>query len=212
MGKIMVLLDNGHGINTPGKRSPDAAKNITGSAFYLREYAWTREVAKICESMLKMRGYDCEILVPEEHDVPLATRASRVNAWCKKMGKDKVILVSIHNNAAGDGSRWMSARGWAAYTTKGVTKADYLAECLYSAAASVFHYPQKIRKYKDKYLERDWEENFYILTKTSCPAVLVENFFQDNRDDVKYLNSENGKIECARVIVDGIDKYAKTYK
>lgn len=33
---MKVLLDNGHGAETPGKRSPDGR---------LREYAYTREIA-----------------------------------------------------------------------------------------------------------------------------------------------------------------------
>ena len=27
--------------------------------------------------------------------------------------------------------------------------------------------------------DRDWEEDFYILRKSRCPAVLTENFFMD---------------------------------
>ena len=34
--------------------------------------------------------------------------------------------------------------------------------------------------------DRDMESNFYVLKHTSCPAVLTENFFQDNKSDVDY--------------------------
>ena len=47
-----------------------------------------------------------------------------------------LILISIHANALGNGSQWMKAQGWSAYTSKGQTKADILAECLYDAAAT----------------------------------------------------------------------------
>ena len=53
----------------------------------------------------------------------------------------------------------------------------------------------------------DWEENFYILQKTKCPAVLTENFFQDNKDDVDFLLSPDGKKKVIQVHVDGIIKY-----
>lgn len=207
MKKVKILLDNGHGVDCPGKRSPDAVKGITDSKFYFREYAWAREVAQICYSLLRLRGFDVELLVPEEKDIPLSVRVKRANEWCKKRGNDRVIVVSIHNNAAGNGSKWMSARGWATYTSPGVTKSDKLADFMYQAAESIFKYPQKVRKYKDKYLEKDWEENFTILTKTYCPAVLVENFFQDNRDDVWYLKSDEGKAACSKVIIKGIESY-----
>lgn len=79
----------------------------------------------------------------------------------------------------------MQARGWSAYTSKGSTKADVLASCLYASAAECFPAGIKIRSdWSDK--DPDWEENFYILQKTKCPAVLTENFFRIIR---KMLNS-----------------------
>ena len=41
--------------------------------------------------------------------------------------------------------------------------------------------------------DRDWEEDFYILRKSWCPAVLTENFFMDNHSDLEYLQSKAGK-------------------
>lgn len=38
-------------------------------------------------------------------------------------------MVSIRANAAGNGSKWMTARGWSCYTSKGDTAADVLATC-----------------------------------------------------------------------------------
>ena len=193
---MKILIDNGHGENTPGKRSPDGV---------LREYAYTREIADCIVRELAKRGYDAERIVKENLDVPLAERARRANELCGKLGTSNVILVSIHCNAAGSGSEWMKARGWSAYTTKGQTKADDLANCLYAAAESVF-VGQKIRKDMSDG-DPDWEENFYILQKTKCPAVLTENFFQDNKEDVEFLFSSEGKQQIVKVHVDGIIKY-----
>ena len=107
---MKILIDNGHGSNTPGKCSPDKS---------LREFAYAREIAGMVVDDLKSKGYDAERLVPETTDIPLAERARRVNEWCGKLGTQNVILVSIHCNAAGNGS-WMSAGGWCAYTSPGV--------------------------------------------------------------------------------------------
>ena len=71
---IMILLDNGHGENTPGKRSPDGE---------FREYLYTREVAQDVRRELAKRGIDCELLVRESLDVPLSERVRRVNECCK---------------------------------------------------------------------------------------------------------------------------------
>lgn len=204
---MIVLIDNGHGIDTKGKCSPDALKGMTGSPLFFREYAWAREVAQSCCDVLQARGIQAWLLVPEENDITLQIRTRRVNDFCRRYGKENVLLVSIHNNAAGDGSRWMNARGWSIFTSNGVTDSDYLADAILQEAFKEFKAPLSVRKKRDKYLERDFEENFYILANTQCPAVLVENFFQDNRNDVQYLLSDRGKGSCIHVITKGIENY-----
>ena len=196
---MKILIDNGHGENTPGKRSPDGM---------LREYLYAREISDDIVRELVKRGYDAERIVKENVDVSLSERARRVNEVCGKLGTSNVLLISVHCNAAGHGD-WLNARGWSAYTSKGQTKADKLADCLYSVAESVF-VGQRIRKDLSDG-DPDWEENFYILNKTKCPAVLTENFFQDNKDDVAFLLSPEGKQQIVKVHVEGIIKYLENY-
>ena len=173
---MKILIDNGHGENTPGKRSPDGK---------FREYLYAREVATSIERRLLMQGYDVELITREMIDVPLEERARRVNEICGRVGAGNVVLVSIHCNASRNGE-WGKARGWSAYTSKGKTKSDELATMLYVEAAKNFT-GQTIRKeFSDG--DPDWEEGFYILRKTKCPAVLTENFFMDNEQDLAYIN------------------------
>lgn len=196
---MKILIDNGHGKETPGKRSPDGL---------LREYKYAREIASAIVTELRTRGIDATGLVPEEEDIPLQERARRANEWCGRLGSENVILVSIHCNAAGNGE-WMNARGWSAYTSKGTTKADTLATMLYEAAGKNFT-NQKIRKdFSDG--DPDWEESFYILKKTKCPAVLTENFFMDNKEDVSYMLSYEGRTQIVKTHVDGIINYVGKY-
>lgn len=194
---MKILIDNGHGYDTLGKCSPDKT---------LREYAYTREIAKKVVDELKSLGYDVERIVTEESDISLKERVKRVNTICDKIGKNNVIFISIHCNAAGNG-QWLNAKGWSAFTSKGNTKSDVLASCLYDVAKDVFK-DRKIRTdYSDK--DPDWEENFYVLHNTKCLAVLTENFFMDNKDDVSYLLSEEGKNSIIKVHVNGIINYLK---
>lgn len=83
---MKILIDNGHGENTPGKRSPDGS---------LREYAYAREIANRIAHELSARGYDAERIVRETVDVPLSERARRVNEVCGRYGTANVVLVSI---------------------------------------------------------------------------------------------------------------------
>lgn len=196
---MKILIDNGHGENTPGKRSPDGL---------FREYKFVREIAGDIERELRNRGYDAERIVKESIDVPLSERSNRVNEICKKLGAANVILISIHCNAAGDGSVWKEARGWAAYTSKGKTKADKMADYLYKAAEENFS-PKFIRKdYSDG--DPDWEEGFHLLNKTKCAAVLTENFFMDNQKDVSYLLSLEGRTAVVRTHIEGVINYIQS--
>ena len=205
---MKILVDNGHGISTLGKRSPDGL---------FREYAYARKVARELVARLKAQGYDAELLVPEDADIALGERAKRVNAWCDRLGKESVLLVSIHNNAAGNGSQWLTATGWEAWTTKGQTQGDKLADCLYDAAEEVLGgllgndlTPLKIRTDMTDG-DRDKEENWTILYRSKCAAVLTENFFMDNRADVAWLNSDAGFDAIVRLHVEGIRKYVGKY-
>ncbi len=189
---MKVLIDNGHGSNTLGKRSPDGR---------LREYAYAREIALRLEMELRKYGIDVERIVKEEVDVPLAERCRRAN----EHKASEAILISIHCNAAGNGSDWMQARGWEAWTSVGKTKADKLATYLYEAAEECLP-GMKIRKDMSDG-DPDKESQFYILKHTKCPAVLTENLFQDNREDVDFLLSEAGKRAIVDLHVKGICQY-----
>lgn len=195
---MKVLVDNGHGEETAGKRSPDGR---------FREYAYTRRIAAAVVEGLKAFGHDAELLVPEIHDVSLQERARRVNSECQRLGKSNVLLVSIHVNAAGCGE-WKTARGWSCYTSIGQTESDTIAEYLYKAAERNFA-GHRIRTEKVDG-DKDIEQGFYLLRKTLCPAVLVENFFMDNRDDLAFLESSEGMSSIIRTHIEGLDNYIKS--
>lgn len=197
---MKILIDAGHGIDTPGKRSPDGA---------FREYLWNREIADLVCEDLGIDGYNISLVVTETNDIPLITRVNRVNAICNKYGTDDVILVSIHSNAAGNGKDWMNAKGWSCYTTKGDTKSDILAELLYNSFERSFP-DRKIRKDMQDG-DRDWEENFYIIQKSKCPAVLIENFFYDNKEECHWLLQEAVKVRIAMAIEQGIKDYVRQF-
>lgn len=196
---MKILIDNGHGVDTAGKRSPDGV---------FREYKFAREVAAAVVEQLKALGYDAERIVTEEHDISLQERCKRTNAVCDKLGASNVLLVSIHVNAAGNG-QWMQAQGWSCYTSKGQTKADKLADCLYDAAKDVLVGKRLRTDYTDG--DADIEAGFYILKHTKCAAVLTENLFMDNKQEVSYLMSLEGRNAIARLHVEGIINYVKKY-
>lgn len=225
---LTVILDAGHGNNTPGKRSPKIDfpfnkdfTSIENGRFM--EYRFARRVVKSAMSKLKNMGYNVIELVPEEKDISLATRVSRINQYVKKYGVGNCVMISTHVNAAGSSDKWMSARGWSIWTTKGQNNSDKLATCLYEAAKNNIEKDSSyVSQFKNEKVQKpirtdfsdgdaDYESNFYITKGSNCPAVLVENMFQDNKEDVKYLESWNGFNRIVQTLVEGVDIYAKKY-
>lgn len=208
--KPIILIDNGHGIDTPGKRSPDGR---------FREYRYAREIACGLCDCLQALGETAFLLVKEENDIPLAERVARVNAYCKQYGTGNVLVVSIHVNAAA-GNGWSTARGWCVYTSPGKTASDNLATSLWSSAVEELQKGEYSKTgtfaARQKPIRADWsdgdpdeEAGFYILRKTLCPAVLTENLFQNNRDDVEFLLSDKGRGAIVNLHLEGILNYLK---
>lgn len=185
---IYIILDNGHGENTPGKRSPDGK---------FREYKYARLIVDRLFSELTELGYSAIKLVPEEYDVSLSERVKRANSIKAGLSKEqKCVLVSVHVNAAGMGDKWYGATGFSVYTSKGQNNSDLFATCIWDAAKETFNeydVNMKLRKDACNDGDPDYEENFTIIYGANMPAVLTENFFMDNRGDVEFLETERGK-------------------
>lgn len=185
-----------HGINTPGKRSPNGV---------LREYAYTREVVRLIKEKLETEhGIEAIILVPEDEDIPLGERCKRANRIHAQNNCD-TILISVHLNACTDGSCWGKGKGFEAYTYYGMSKSDTLATCLYNAAKKCLPGIKTREDWTDS--DCDKEAGFYILKHTIMPAVLSENLFMDNKEEYEFLLSPQGKEAIVNLHVTGILEY-----
>ena len=174
MGKLYIL-DNGHGVETPGKRSP------IHDGMQLMEYEFNRDIVNRVATLLQWAGIEYRVLVPETSDISLMERVRRANAW----GDRDSILISIHANAGG-------GRGYEVYTSPGETKADPIATTFLQSYSLVF--PEAPPRLDISDGDTDKEEDFYILTKTSMPAILTESFFMDKKSDcTRYLMKDEGR-------------------
>lgn len=198
---MKILIDNGHGINTLGKSSPDGR---------LKEYEWARDIAGRLEAKLKTKGYDVERIVPETNDISITTRCNRVNAICKQVGAKNVVLVSIHNNAAGNGS-WGTAKGFSVFVSKNASSNSKKFASIFTDEAIARKMMGNRSVPAEKYWTWSWTKaDIGILKGTACPAVLTENGFMDNKEECDYLLSEQGKQAFVDLHVAAIEKYIKS--
>ena len=192
---MLVILDNGHGYDTPGKCSP---KLPDGRKFY--EWKFNRKVVKRIAELCYENGVRYYVLVPEDNDISLKERVRRINAV-----KEECFLFSIHVNASTNDGSWGKAKGISFFTSKGKTKSDEYATILFNEAKNEFETEFKLRSDMSDG-DPDWEENFYILKNSICAAVLSENFFMDNKEECEFLLTDEAVERVAQIHFRAIKK------
>ncbi len=187
---MRVIIDNGHGRETMGKRSP-----VWSDGSQLFEWEFNRAIAARLAKLLKAKGVKYVLIVPEGWDVSLSERVKRINDYYRS--NPDSFLVSIHANAGG-------GTGWEVFTSKGQTRSDAIAEHFMQSAKK--HLPQfnMRRDFTDG--DSDKEAAFYILKNTHCPAVLTENLFMDTETDCRFIMSDKGRDIIANLHFDAIMK------
>lgn len=187
----VFLLDNGHGKETPGKRSP-----VWPDGSQLFEWSFNRDmVSRIKEKAIRS-GLLVVDLVPETEDVSLEERVRRANKW-HDVTNGRAVLISVHANAGG-------GTGFEVYTSRGTTKADRIATVIFNGIKAAF--PGMKMRADESDGDPDKEAGFYILKNTRCPAVLVENLFMDNYADCRFLFQEDFKNRLADTYVEAMQK------
>jgi N-acetylmuramoyl-L-alanine amidase len=126
-----------------------------------------------------------------------------VNGWAKKLGSQNVVLVSIHNNAAGADGKWHSATGFSVFVSKNASaKSKKLAQIFTANATDM-----GLMGNRSVPAEKYWVQSLAMTRDTTCPAVLTENLFQDNKEEVDFLLSEEGKKAITTLHVNSIIQY-----
>ena len=197
----MIILDNGHGRNTPGKRSP-----IWEDGSYLLEWKYCRAIVKGIEHGLKGLNIPCHVLVPEDTDIPLRTRVLKANRIAAENGISQTLLVSVHLNAAQENN---TASGWEIHTSPGETKSDEYARVFWETAKEILgdRFPMR-GDFEDGNPDRD--SSFAIIRDTACPAILTENLFMNSEKDCRFLMSEEGEKAIIDIHVKSIQKISGT--
>lgn len=204
--KYHWLLDNGHGgVDDSGnyttcenyvKNDPTTwYKMHIHSGVPIYEGEFNRRVVDEIATQLWSLGIDYTLINPEVDDISLKERVNRVNSFHKR--DKRCILVSVHGNAFNG-----TAKGFEVFTSKGQTGSDSIAD-IFAVKMSLM-FPKKVMRWDLSDKDKDKEANFYILKNTSCPAILTENFFFDNKEDAALMMSDEGVKQIAQAHVNAI--------
>ncbi|CAN5571127.1 hypothetical protein BH10BAC4_BH10BAC4_23380 [soil metagenome] len=197
------LLDAGHGgLTESGVYTTTPSKMHVfddGLTFY--EGVNNRAIVDKLIPMLIRFNIDYETVYDRIADTPLSKRVSTANRIIAESDK-RCIYISIHSDAMPEGKQGKGS-GFSLYTTPGETESDIIGQIfsdMYRKHLKQFKFRQDISDG-----DSDMEENFYVLRKTNCPAILIENLFFDNRKEAEFLMSDAGRQEISDVLLLGIN-------
>lgn len=185
MKSIIVALDDGHGIGTPGKRTPTM---LNGRV--IQENEFNRAVVRYLDEELKRCGFGTLLVSPGDSDTPLQDRVNIANRARAN------AFISIHFDAL-NGVFDNKKGGHTVFYNTGSASGKKLAECI------------------DKHLDKGTQQadrgvkeaNFYVLRKTTMPAILSENGFMDMLYEAELMLKESFQREVAREHAMGICEY-----
>lgn len=183
-----VCLDPGHGVESPGKCSPD-------KSYYEHEFAL--DMARRIQAHLERCGVRVVLTRTGEH---CPTGKADTNDLLKRVaisdaaGAD--LFVSIHSNASGN--EWSNASGLMIYTSAGPETAsrNVAAKAVLSrmTAAGV--------ELRGSPLVHDIE--LVVTRKTVAPAMLIEYGFHTNRTEVGLLKNSSYRAKLAEATAKGV--------
>lgn len=186
MGKYLVAVDDGHGMETAGKRSP---KLTDGSV--MKENEFNKAVVAKLKENLKRCGIDIVATAPTTKDTPLKDRVKVAN------DKKADIFVSVHANAYDGTFEGKNPSGVETFYHANSENGKKIANLVHNNLIQGIKQVDRGIKTGD----------LYVLNHTNMPAILCECGFMDNPGEIKLLLSDSFREECAEEIARGICEY-----
>ena len=204
--KYLIALDDGHGMETAGKRTPPLENDLyingqlvrkKGSIIHENEF--NRAVVVYLSEALKRSGFDVLLVAPGDSDVPLATRVKSAN------DANADAYVSKHYNSIGE--KWQTK-------AKGLVTIIHYNHLQMSKvlATNVHEELWQLHKEHDciNYgVRTDMDVSgfsLYVLRNTKMPAILTESGFMDNMLEASKMLDQKFQKSDAEATCKGICK------
>ena len=197
----VVLRDAGHGLETPGKRTP----YISSLGRSIKENEFNEPVSEFFGDELKRHGIIVHDISPTTADIPLTARTNEANRllnfYINKYGASnvKIVLVSFHFNAFDGSFSGSNPSGISVHIQPGSKYARELAN--------------SVGKYLRQGTKQVWrgviEQDLHITREFEGVAILTENGFMDHPEEAKLMLDKDYQKEVARETAQGVLEYFK---
>lgn len=187
---ILIALDDGHGMETAGKRTPF----IKSLGRFVHENEFNRAAVKFLDAELRRIGFKTLLVAPTDADTPLKDRVALANS------KGADAYCSIHYDAM-DGKfdgPGKDPEGITIFHHPNSTEGKKLAN-------AVSEYLKQGTKQQDRGVKT--RDNLHVLTASKMPAILTENGFMDNEREALLMVDVAFQKEVAREHAQGICEY-----
>ncbi|MFA9423773.1 MAG: N-acetylmuramoyl-L-alanine amidase [Sedimentibacter sp.] len=195
MSRFLVMLDDGHGNDTSGKRTP-----LFEDGSYMKENDFSRVVIeKVSDMFEQYENVDVFFTAKEKRDISLDERVERAND-VYVAGKDlydKIVLVSVHANALT--GVWGTQNGTATFY--------YPNNMIDKAFAEVIQKNLIAKTKLNPHRGGVVGGNFQIIRDVKMTACLCECAFMDNLAEAKMLITDDFRQACAEGIFNGLKEY-----
>ena len=159
----------------------------TSASGAVNEYQWCKKFVPILVDTFKSQGVDADLIICPEKQFSKAAeekpyKLGRIN------GKKYDLVIESHLNAFNG-----SAKG---------TEVLY-----YPTSTKSKEYAQRVNdKLDDIFTDRGIKSrtDLYILRDTDCPAILIEYFFCDNKEDYSKADTDEEMQLIANKVVEGV--------
>jgi len=179
--KKSIVLDAGHGGKDPGKIG------VNGEL----EKEINLQIAEKVKKLLEEKGID--VIMTREDDVNHGNKREDMNKRVEMINRSEAVFaVSIHQNSFQD----PDISGAQVFYYSGSEEGKHYAEIMQNELLKIDDNNKRQAKSND---------NYYLLTKTEIPTIIVECGFLSNGEEARKLAGEEYQDVVSNAIVKGIE-------